>query len=106
MAAQPGLAASVTGNNFVDGCSDIGGSDRFGCEAEREAVTPIEGVQLRMRQDDPTRTLSASDASSTSDDTLGQVTWSVEVPDAAQPGKAFLETDYSEPTEIVILAAG
>lgn len=104
--AQPGLATSVTGNNFVDGCDDTGGNDSFGCEAEREAVTPITGVQLRMRQDDRTWTLDTSDASPTSDGTYGQVDWDFTVPAAAKPGKAFLETDYSEPTEIVITAAG
>jgi hypothetical protein len=100
--ASPGRALHVSGRGFVDGCDDVGGSNSFGCEAERETVTPIESVQLRLRQGSRNWSLGKVDAGLASNGRLGHAEWDVAIPIAAKLGKAFLETDYSSAVQIVI----
>jgi hypothetical protein len=102
---QAGSDMVVRGHQFVEGCDDVGGGTdgAFGCDHEdkREAVKPLETIELRLRQGSREWSLGTTDAA-TSSKKLGLAEWTVVLPDDVRPGEAFLETEYSQSTPIVI----
>jgi hypothetical protein len=96
----------VSGRGFVDGCDDVGGSSEgtFGCDrdVERESVKPLRAIELRLRQGIRVWSLGTSDAGVASSNMLGHTEWKFVLPADVRPGEAFLETDYSQPTPIVV----
>ena len=99
----PGQQLTVTGSYFVAGCNDTRGVTTGGCSAQqaREPVRALKLVTLSIRQHGHEWTLATADADTTAR-RLGEVTWSVTLPAALQPGRAKLITDRSGPLRVVV----
>ena len=102
---------TIEGRDFVNGCDDepdahegsgLGCSPAEDSETDTPAETPMEDVQLRLRQDGNEWVLGTSDAGSTNDNELGHISWTFDVPADVEPGPAVLMADTSErvPVEI------
>lgn len=98
------LDLTVDGTGFANGCNDTGTSSGFGCSANHGALaTPMKDITLRLRQGGREWDLGVVDAGSAENNQLGQVTWTVTVPDDVKPGKARLVTDHSMPLKIKVV---
>lgn len=98
----PGDTAKVSGKYFIDGCDDHGSVNNFGCSSNSEAVTPDKSIVLRLRQGSREWTLGTSDAAGNSGNRFGSVVWKISLPPDVRPGKAELETDYSDPISLTV----
>lgn len=92
---RSGSDVRVTGEYFVDGCDDVGGSrdGALGCanDDDREKAVPLADVEMLLRQDGRTWRLGRADATG-----LGRIAWDVHLPPGLPAGRAVLETATSE----------
>ena len=103
---ERGESAVIEGRSFVDGCRDsmscsagLGCDD---CEYDDPPPEPYDDVELRLVQRDRSWVLGVTDAESAENDHQGWVTWSFDVPLAADPGPARLVSDHAEPVRVRI----
>jgi hypothetical protein len=102
---QRGTTATVEGRAFVEGCQDAGScTEQFGCShcdyGPEEA--PLTDVRLTLVQGERRWRLGEADAGRASDNELGWVTWTFEIPDDARPGPARLVTVQSRPVRVTL----
>ncbi|GEP32447.1 hypothetical protein NSZ01_02150 [Nocardioides szechwanensis] len=101
---ERGADVVIEGRAFTEGCRDsMSCSAGFGCddcEYDDPPPAPLEDVELRLVQGDRSWTLGITDAETAETDHQGWVTWSFDVPLAAEPGPARLVADHVQPVRI------
>lgn len=101
--AQPvvarGVAVTVHGRYFVNGCNDTGTGSGSGCSGrpKPEPVTPRKEVALSIRQGARTWALGTADA-----DRQGRVTWIITTPADLRPGQAVLLADSADQLRVLV----
>jgi hypothetical protein len=101
-----GDTVTVHGRAFAEGCRDTMtcsgwlGCDH--CEYNDPPPQPMTDVALVLRQRGRTWTLATADARTAEDNQLGWATWTFELPDDVQPGRARLLPESSEPVPVQI----
>ena len=99
-----GEVATVEGSHFVDGCRDtmtcsgVGGCQS--CTYDEPPEVPMQDVALELRQDGRSWRLGTADAGTAGEQRLGQVTWTVELPDGVRPGRARLLAETAQPVKV------
>lgn len=117
--AEPGDTITVTGQGWVDGCDDTGGS-AGGCAARDDEADPVADIELRLmgpKTDQTDRMLNAGHIGDTEVDVLlaeaaadggGGFTEDITIPDVA-PGRYFItgigSVGASQPPQIDIVPA-
>jgi hypothetical protein len=102
---QRGTTATVEGRAFVDGCQDIGScSEQFGCSHcdYGEEEKPLTDVPLTLVQGERRWHLGEANAGKASDNHLGWVTWVVNIPEDAEPGRARLVAPEARPVRVTL----
>lgn len=102
---QRGSTATVQGRAFVEGCQDQGScTEQFGCSScdEGEEETPLTAVPLILVQGERRWRLAEADAGTASDNHLGWVSWTFDVPDDARPGPARLVAPGARPVRVTL----
>ncbi len=97
VALRRGQEITVTGRNFVD-CGGGGGGPFPGCgRAEPPAEpAPLTGVELELVGGRVTRrevTLGVADAGTAAQDRLGEISWTVQIPERQAQGPALLQAE-------------
>lgn len=100
----PNSRITVLGRAFVRGCADTGGtSSAPGCSGSRQPVErPMRDIPLRFRQRGQEWLVGSADAGTAERNQLGHVTWVVKVPEALQPGKAFIVARGAQPLQVTV----
>ena len=60
----------------------------------------MQDVALELRQDGRSWRLGTADAGTAEEQRLGYVTWTVELPEGVQPGRARLVADTAQPVDV------
>ncbi len=100
VALRRGQEVTVTGRGFVDGCGSPDAGPLLGCH-RREPVgepTSMRGVELEVVGGRVTRreiTLGVADAGAGPQQRLGEISWTVVVPDGQVQGPARLQAEAS-----------
>lgn len=105
--AERGESVTIQGRAFVDGCQDSMGcsTGAFGCQSctyDEPPEVPLEDVELWLVQGERRWMVDVSDAGTASDNQLGHVSWTFDVPRHAEPGPARLRTQRAQPERITI----
>jgi hypothetical protein len=102
---QRGTTVTVEGRAFVDGCQDtMSCSVGLGCEQceyDDPPPVPMDDVRLRLGQNGRRWELAVADASA-EQGRLGEVEWSIELPDGVRPGPARLLAERAQPVRVRI----
>ena len=101
-----GASSTVEGRSFADGCQDSMSCSAVpgcgSCEYDDPPPTPLQDVELRLRQRGVTWSLGTADAGTAEDKRLGWVTWTFDLPPGVEPGRARLIADHAEPVTVRI----
>ena len=85
---SPGESFTVVGQGFTEGCDDNGDAGlSCGVQAYER---PLQDIELRLVRGTATTSLGTEDARKEGDN-YGLVTWTVEIPADAPPGRVTLE---------------
>lgn len=101
---EAGVVERIEGRAFVDGCRDtmtcsaVPGCDS--CEYDEPPPEPMQDVELRLAQRGRTWRLGVADAQTASNDHLGWVSWTFELPAGVRPGPAVLRPEGGEPLRV------
>ena len=95
-----GGTVTVRGSGFVDGCRDsmsCGSGACSRCEYDEPPEQPRRDVVLEVRQGGRSWRLGTADAGTRKEQRMGQVTWTVDVPDGLRRGRARLVPEGALP---------
>lgn len=97
-ALRRGQEVTVTGRGFVEGCGRAGGGPVPACTREEPLGEPVPmtGVELEIVGGLVSRratSLGVADADPDTDDRLGRIVWTVEIPEGQATGPAALRVD-------------